>query len=303
MNHRNQYVLMTAAYNEGANIGGVIESVLSQSVLPAKWIIVSDGSTDNTDEIVAGYEERYPWIRCVHVTRKPGRNFASKVIALQQADDQLRRERFDVIGNIDADVTLEPDYFAQLLDRMAADPQLGIASGFIYEKSSGQYVSRPLNSEDSVPHAAQLVRRACYEAIGGYAVLRYGGEDWHALISARMHGWRVKAFSDLKIFHRRPGNLARGAVRDSFRAGRMDYSLGSYPPFEVLKCLRRFPDAYFSAGVTRMCGFLWGYLRGEKRPVSKEFMNFLRAEQRERAIAFFKGSVRGSEKVPRHAAG
>jgi glycosyltransferase involved in cell wall biosynthesis len=291
------YVLMTAAHNEQATIGNTIESVLSQSKLPTQWVIVSDGSDDKTDQIVQIYEKKHRWIRYVRVTRQPGRSFASKVIALQFADRALRNERFGLIGNIDADVTLEPTYFAQLVDRLNADPTLGIVSGFVYEQSAaGRYVSRRLNSDQSVPHAAQLVRRACYESIGGYAVLRYGGEDWHALVSARMKGWRVEAFPHLKIFHHRPDAPA-GRIRNSFVGGRMDYSLGCYPPFEALKCLRRFSSAYFTGGIIRMCGFLWGYLLGEKRPVSGEFVAFLRKEQKERVIAILKGFFRRIEEI------
>lgn len=286
------YVLMTAAHNEEATIGNTIESVLSQTQLPTRWVIVSDSSVDNTDQIIRRYESSYPWINYFRIDRQPGRSFASKVIALQLAESVLKDERFDLIGNIDADVTLEPTYFPCLIDRLEADQGLGIAGGFVHEESEGKYVSRALNSDQSVPHGAQLVRRTCYEAIGGYAVLRYGGEDWHALVSARMHGWRAAAFPDLKIFHHRPSSARGALIKNAFRAGRMDYSFGSYPPFEIFKCLRRFAEARFTGGVIRMCGFVWGYICGEKRPVSEEFVAFLRKEQKERLVALFRGCFR-----------
>jgi len=255
-------------------------------------VIVSDSSVDNTDRIIQKYESSYPWIKYLRIDRKAGRSFASKVIALRQAESALKSEGFDLIGNIDADVTLERNYFRSLIDRLGADPALGIAGGFVYEESKGTYCSRPLNSEQSVPHAAQLVRRTCYDSIGGYALLKYGGEDWHALVSARMNGWTAAAFPDLKIFHHRPSTASGTLLRNSFRAGRMDYSFGSYPPFEILKCIRRLRNGQFPGGAVRMCGFMWGYVRAEKRPVSDEFITFLRSEQRERVVAFLKGRVR-----------
>lgn len=303
MSDHSTYVLMTAAHNEEATIGSTIENVLSQARLPTRWVIVSDNSDDKTDQIIQTYEKQYSWIKYIRVTRRPGRSFASKIIALQYADRALKDEQFSLIGNIDADVTLEPTYFSQLVDRLNADPSLGIVGGFVYEESAGRFVSRPLNSESSVPHAAQLVRRACYESIGGYAVLRYGGEDWHALVSARMKGWRVEAFPDLRIFHHRPNSPAGRMTANSFRAGRMDYSFGSYPMFEVLKCLRRFSNTYRTGGLVRMCGFLWGYLLGEKRPVSDEFVEFLRNEQKERVVAFFKDPFRRREEILRNVSG
>lgn len=286
------YALMTAAHNEEATIGNTIESVLSQTSLPARWVLVSDSSVDDTDQIIRRYERSYPFIKYLRIDREPGRSFASKVIALRMAESMLKNERFDLIGNIDADVTLEQAYFRCLIDRLGADPSLGIAGGFVYEDSEGEYVSRPLNSEQSVPHAAQLVRRACYESIGGYALLKYGGEDWHALVSAKMNGWTTVAFPDLKIFHHRPSAMRGRMMKNAFRVGRMDHSFGSYPPFEILKCLRRFSDARFTGGMIRMCGFVWGYVCGEQRPVSDEFVAFLRNEQKERVAAFFKNRFR-----------
>src|ERR1035437_3149046 len=127
-----RYVLMTAAHNEEANIEKTIESVLSQTRLPSKWVIVSDNSDDMTDKIIEAYEKTYPWIKYGRVTRRPGRSFASKIIALQLAYRLLDGVRFDFIGNIDADVTVPNTYFAQLVDRLGANRRLGIGGGFVY---------------------------------------------------------------------------------------------------------------------------------------------------------------------------
>ena len=137
MNDRVTYVLMTAAHNEEDSIGSTIESVLSSTILPKRWVIVSDGSEDKTDQIIQAYARRYSWIKYLRLTRDPGRSFASKVIALQLADRELKNERFGLIGNIDADITLEPSYFARLIDRLNVDETLGIVSGFVYEECGG----------------------------------------------------------------------------------------------------------------------------------------------------------------------
>lgn len=284
------YVLMTAAHNEEATIEMTIQSVLAQTRLPERWAIVSDSSVDRTDQIVQDYAQTHPWINYARITRAPGRNFSSKIIALREAWPLLQGARFEAIGNIDADVTLPETYFAALLERLDADPALGIAGGWVCERSKGRFIARTFNASGSVPHAAQLVRRDCYESIGGYALLRYGGEDWHALVSAKMRGWRAEAFQDLKIYHHRPTGHLWGSA---FRSGRMDYSFGSYPPFEFLKCVRRLLSPPFIDGPGRVCGFCLGYLLAEERQVSPELMKFLREEQKLRLIESIKSLFRG----------
>jgi Glycosyl transferase family 2 len=276
-----RYALMTAAYNEEENIGQTIESVLAQTRRPERWVIVSDGSQDGTDAIVEKYAAQYEFIRFLRLTRAPGRNFGAKVRALQKGYKLLESTCFEFIGNLDADITLEPTYFENLIERFDHSPQLGIAGGFIHEKMGAEFQSRRSNRTYSVAHAGQLVRRQCYEQFGGYAVLEFGGEDWHAQTSARMNGWEAEAFPDLRILHHRRTGEGDDLVRYKFRQGRMDYCFGSLVGFEVLKCLQRVPERPFAiGGMARLTGFLWSYLQREKRPVASEFIAFLRNEQR-----------------------
>jgi biofilm PGA synthesis N-glycosyltransferase PgaC len=287
------YVLMTAAYNEEAFIEKTIASVLAQTVLPTRWVIVSDGSTDKTDEMVESYSKQHDFICHLKLTRPAGRSFGSKVIALNQGSKLLDRLAFDFIGNVDADVSLGPSYFESLLDQFERDPQLGIAAGFIHEEQSGEFRSRASNRVDSVPHAAQLVRRECYEAIGGYAVLKYGGEDWFAQTCARMNGWGARALPELKVFHHRRTGGAASLLRHQFRLGRLDYSFGSDPVFEIVKCTLRVTEKPWLLGaITRFLGFAWSGICGEARPVSHEFIAFLRNEQRAKIASGFRGMSR-----------
>jgi glycosyltransferase involved in cell wall biosynthesis len=299
-NPQKSYVLMTSGYNEEENIGKTIESLLAQTVLPKTWVIVSDGSVDRTDEIVQGYAAKHSFIRFVRKQRAPGRSFGSKVLALKSASELLQREGFDFIGNLDADITLNAPYFEELLRRFEARPKLGLAGGYVCEKIDGEYQSRRGNRVYSVAHAAQVMRRECYEAIGGYAVLEYGGEDWHAQTSARMHGWEIEAFPELPIYHHRRTGEADNLVRHKFRQGRMDYSLGSDVLFETLKCFERIPEKpFFIGGMSRWLGFWWSLLQGEKRPVSPEFVAFMRQEQREKLVSVLHSGGRIDRKAHR----
>jgi poly-beta-1,6-N-acetyl-D-glucosamine synthase len=283
----NEYVLMTAAYNEEAHIERTIASVLSQTLPPKRWVVVSDGSVDRTDEIIQAYAEKYGFIRFFRMTRPPGRSFGSKVAALRAGSKLLEDVASEFIGNLDADVSIGSSYFEDLLTCFDRDPKLGLAGGFVYEEAKGDFRSWSGNRVYSVAHAGQLMRRECYEAIGGYAILEYGGEDWHAQVSAQMNGWTVAAFPELKIFHHRHTGEGGNLVRHTFRQGRMDYALGSHPLFEIIKCLRRMPEKpFFVGGSARLLGFLWSYICRDARPVSDEFVAFLRKEQKERMLNF-----------------
>jgi glycosyltransferase involved in cell wall biosynthesis len=289
------YVLMTAAYNEEANIEKTIESVLSQTLLPGRWVIVSDGSVDRTDEIVQQYAKKHNFIHFLRVVRAPGRSFGSKVRALHAGYEILKDVGHDFIGNLDADVSVKPSYFEDLIARIVERPALGVAGGFVVEEASGEFRDRKQNRVYSVAHAAQVIRRECYEVIGGYAVLEYGGEDWHAQTCAKMKGWEVEAFPELKIFHHRHTGEGDNLLRHKFRQGRMDYSLGSDVLFEVLKCIERLSERpFFSGSFARLAGFSWSAIRRESRPVSSEFISFLRREQKQRVRSLLKRSWRSA---------
>ncbi len=288
MSEPRAYVLVTAAYNEEAYIEATIRSVVAQTVLPLQWAIVSDGSTDRTDEIVSSYAARYPFIRLVRVQEEHARNFAAQVLAINLGCKSLQNLDYQLIANLDSDITLEPTYYQRLIEKFDSDPTLGLAGGFVCEKRDGRFEGRTGNREYSVPHAVQMFRRECFESIGGYCALPYGGPDWHALISVQMHGWRVQAFRDLPVFHHRPTGGADRRVRTLFREGRMDYSVGSYPPFEIFKLARRaFYKPYVASSLIRLGGFLWGYWLREARPVSPEFVQFLRNDQKNALRKFF----------------
>lgn len=286
LNHARAYVLVTAAYNEEENISKPIESVLAQTELPQRWVIVSDGSLDKTDEIIQRYAEKHDFIRFLRVARAPGRSFRTKVMALQEGMKLLEGIPYRFIGNLDADISIGPSYFHDLITKFEREPGLGIAGGFVCEEEGGVFRSRSSNRVYSVAHAAQLVRRECYEAIGGYAVLEYGGEDWHAQTSARMMGWSAEAFPELGIYHHRHTGEGGNLVRHKFRQGRMDYSFGSDPIFEIFKCLQRVGEKpLFLGSFARLTGFFWSSIIREQRPVSDKFIAFLRDEQRKKTLS------------------
>ncbi len=286
-----RYVIFTAAYNEERFIERTIRSVVAQTVVPAKWVIVSDGSTDRTDDIVRDYCATHKFIKLLRQETPERRGILRKAKALALAYGELQAVQYEFLGNLDADVSFDARYFETLLDRFQRDPALGISGGLIQEEQGGEFRDRKSNNVRSVAHAAQLVRRECYEGIGGYIPLKYGGEDWFAEVNARMQGWTVKAFADLKVMHHRRTGTADSAMRHAFRQCMMDYSVGSLPTFELFKCARRIPEWPIAIGAAaRLTGFCWSCFTRQPRLVSPEFVSFLRNEQRERLRLFFNGT-------------
>jgi glycosyltransferase involved in cell wall biosynthesis len=287
------YILLTAAHNEADFIARTIESIASQTILPKRWIIASDGSTDATDEIVDRFCGHHSFIRLLRVDQSQPRGVIRKVNALAMAFKGMQDVPFKFVGNLDADVSLDSRYFETLLERFAANQALGISGGLIYEKGKGGFEERISNRTSSVAHAAQLVRRECFEAIGGYVAMRYGGEDWFAEVSARMKGWQVHAFPDLKVMHHRATGAVDHMLQHCLRQGRMDFSMGSHVLFEILKCVRRIPERPVLLGAgARWAGFCEGYVKQQPRLVPPEFSRFLRNEQMSRLKRLFGIPVR-----------
>lgn len=282
------YVLLTAAYNEESFITRVIESVIGQTQLPAKWIIVSDGSTDHTDEIVNTYCGKHDFIELLRAEKVSGRGTPSKVRALRLGFQRLKHLGYDFIGNLDADILLSPDYYEALRKKFEREPLLGIAGGVIVERRGRQFKSRISSNLSSVAHAAQLMRRECFGAMDGYRPLKYGGEDWCAEVSARMRGWTTKTFPELEVTHLRRTGGADPWFRHHFREGQADFSFGSDALFEVVKCLRRISERppIFGAAA-RLTGFGWSYIASEEPLVPEPLVRFLRHEQRARLRQLF----------------
>ncbi len=239
----------------------------------------------------------YPFISLLSLKEPHTRDFGAQVLAIRAGCAEVAKATYSYIGNLDADVSFGPMYFAELLDRFASDPQLGLAGGFIYEKNRRDFRSRKGNRVHSVPHAVQLFRRECFEAIGGYVPLRYGGPDWHAELLSRMNGWHVRSFPELHVCHHRRTGSAEGWFRGAVRQGHMDYSFGSLPLFEVLKCVARFSRwPVCIAPLIRLLAFAWSCSSFEPRQVSQKTVEFLRKEQKLRLRSLLKDALKGETK-------
>ena len=274
------YVLITPARDEADYIERTITSVISQTILPIKWIIVSDNSTDNTTEIVKKYAKEYHFIKLITINSSSTRDFSSKVKAFNTAYKHLKTLNYDFIGNLDADLSFPTDYYEILILKFIENEKLGIAGGTVYDILHGN-PHKCLVNATSVRGGIQFFRRDCFKQIGGYIPLKIGGEDAVAEVTAKMKGWEVKTYSDIDVLHHRPTGTAQvNALKAKILRGKEYYLLGYDPFFMLIRTLYRTIERPFVLGsILMLVGYLSLYLRRSKMMVPHEFVRYLRSEQ------------------------
>lgn len=290
-----EYVLITPARNEADLIEKTIHSVIAQTVLPKRWVIVSDGSTDGTDEIVRKYMEGRDWLELVRLPERQERNFAAKVQAFNAGYDRVKDLSFEVIGCLDADISFGEDFFAYLLEKFEAMPKLGVAGTHYIEGSFHSYTDSYINVHH-VNGQCQLFRRTCFEDIGGYMPIKGGGIDWVAVTTARMNGWTTYSFSDRTFYHhRKMGTAGSNELMSRFNYGKKDYFLGGHPLWQLFRgTFQMAKKPYIVGGLGLLLGYFWCWATRFERPVSAELMIFHRKEQllRLRQLVFGRFAVR-----------
>ena len=281
------YVLITPARDEAQFIELTIKSVVAQAVRPVKWVIVSDGSTDGTDEIVRKYASNHPWIELVRMPERRERHFAGKVHAFNAGYARIGDLEYEVIGSLDGDVSFDQDYFSFLLRKLAEDPALGLVGTPFKENSKQIYDFRIVGTEH-VSGFCQLFRRKCFEEIGGYIPIRSGGIDLIAVLTARMKGWQTRTFLEKTcVHHRAMGTASQGWLLARFKGGRGDYVLGCHPVWELLRCLYQMTHRPFVlGGSVLLAGYVWAMATRVQKVMPPDLVRFRRAEQMRRLKKF-----------------
>jgi glycosyltransferase involved in cell wall biosynthesis len=284
-----KYVLITPAHNEEPFIEKTLASMLAQTQLPERWIIVDDGSTDKTAEIVESYAQRYPWIELVRRPEQLRRSFAGKVHAFNAGLEWAQQSlEFEVIGNLDADLSFDPEYLEFLIGKFAEDPRLGVAGTPFTEDSGYDTARNSFEGENHVAGGCQLFRRQCFEDVGGYIPNPAGGIDWIAVTTARMKGWRTRSFPQKRFHHHRTlGTAGKSGVAASFSYGEKDYYLGGSPIWQLFRVTYRARKQPID-GLALLSGYCWAAIRRIERPVSGELMRFHRGEQLKKLSAILR---------------
>jgi biofilm PGA synthesis N-glycosyltransferase PgaC len=276
---RSVYALVTPVRDEEKTIGLTIASVVAQTQRPHEWIIVSDGSTDRTNEIVSTALREHPWIRLLALPPRAGRDFAAVVKNTERGVHALECQDYAFLGLLDADVSFQADYFEQLLKRFAADPQLGLAGGVVIDVGAPRD-RLPRNWRD-VPGAVQFFRRECFESLGGLIAIPEGGWDALTCAVARLRGYETRLFTDLVVDHHKPRNIGHGGhLRRRWQLGIRDYGLGYHALFEFAKCCGKlFHHPFFFGAAAWWLGYCSALLQRRRRIIPAELVAFVRREQ------------------------
>jgi biofilm PGA synthesis N-glycosyltransferase PgaC len=287
-------LLITPARNEERHIEKTLRSMVTQRVRPTKWMIVNDGSTDETPQIIDKYTSQYPWIERLDMPVRRERNFAAKANSFNTACKTAGWLNYDIVGNIDADISFEPDFLEFLLSRFAEDPELGVAGTPFLEEGGYDSAADSFEGGTYVSGQCQLFRRKCLEEVGGYVPNKAGGVDWIAVMTARMKGWKTRSFREKRFFHHRVlGTADRGPLKALYSYGQKDYYLGGSVIWELFRVTYRLVKPPFLVGGLALgAGFLSATITRMPRAVSNELMQFHRREQMTKLKAILSRVVR-----------
>ena len=276
-----RYVLITAVRNEAGLIEHTLRAVMAQTVLPERWIIVDDGSTDGTAGVVRRVAAGQRWIELVSSPPRREGNFAGKANAVNMAFGRLQATEFDVVGNVDGDVSFDEEYMSFLLQRFAMFPQLGVAGTPFTEIGGYDSARDSFEGDQYVAGPVQLFRAECFRDIGGYVPNPAGGVDWIAVMTARMRGWGVRSFPDKRFHHHRTmGTAGRGRLAALFSYGQKDYYLGGLLLWQLCRVMyRAMKRPYLIGACALLAGYLWAAIKRVPRAVTPELMAYHRREQ------------------------
>ncbi|HSQ17941.1 MAG TPA: glycosyltransferase family A protein [Anaerolineales bacterium] len=281
------YVVISPVKDEAAFIETTICSMIEQTMRPAAWIIVNDGSRDNTEAIVQKYAQEHRWITLVNRQDAGIRKRGKGVVEAFYTGYEMLAEPYDFIVKLDGDVSFGPNYFEGLLDKFARDPLLGIAGGGLYERPDGKtwvlYTTR-----DHVRGCTKVYRRGCFEAIGGLvASMGWDGiDEWKALAM----GWRVESFLRLPIYHYRFTGAATGYLKSCIEQGGGAYRMGYHPLFMIARGIRRITDRPYVIGGAAMIGaYFVAWLRKQELLADPPVVRYIRQTQMKKLVGLISG--------------
>jgi biofilm PGA synthesis N-glycosyltransferase PgaC len=248
------YIVVTPAKDEERHIERTLMSMTSQLRPPTAWVIVDDGSSDGTAEIVARYAQAHTFIRLLRLPKgRPRKTGTAEIVAFKLGLESLSGVPYGFVAKLDADLSFEGDYFAQLLDRFQQHPRLGIASGLYFEDHGRGWKPIGMPSYHAAG-ASKVLRRECFEAIDGFIVER--GWDTVDEIRAIARGWDTAHFPDLRLCHWKPEGKSMGMLRTNFMHGEIYYRTGGGLLFFLLKVLRRtLSPPLITGALATLCGF------------------------------------------------
>lgn len=280
MNKTLKYIIITPVRDEAPYIGKTLESVLHQTILPSQWLIVDDGSSDGTSEILDTSMAQTSWIKVIHRGNRGFRAAGGGVMeAFYAGYSVLNDEDWDFIVKLDGDLSFPPDYFEQCFKIFEEEAELGIGGGTICQLENDQLrVDSAGDPPFHVRGATKIYRRACWEKIN--PLVKASGWDTIDEVKANFHGWTTRTFANLKLIQHKPTGGADGFWRDRFKNGRANYITGYHPVFMLAKCVKRaIRKPLFLESLALLAGFVSGYLKRIPQMPDDEAIRYLRKQQ------------------------
>jgi len=288
-----KYIIITPAKNEAKYIEQTINSIKKQALQPKKWIIVNDGSSDPTQEIVERHMVDYDRIVLINkkktsVKRRRGQGV---VEAFYEGYNQCANEDYDYVVKLDSDLRLDEDYFKKIFERFEREPKLGIASGVSYIEKDGSWVPEWDTTKGFTFGESKVYRRQCLEQIGG--LVPYMGWDGIDHIKAVMLGWKASSFEDVIFYHLRHEGTGTGLIKSSYEEGTCCHFMGYHPLFFMARSLHmmvRFP--FVLRGIAMIAGYFVSIIKRKEQLNDRQLITFLRRTQIKRLF------LRGKEFIP-----
>lgn len=280
-----RYIVITPARNEQEHIGHTIKSMNAQVLQPSLWVIVNDGSTDRTGELIDAAAREHPWILPVH---RPDRGFRQQgggvIEAFKDGYAHIQSRPWDFLVKLDADLSFEPVFFDRCLAKFAGDPKLGIGGGTICHEVAGRLTCEsPGDPAFHVRGAIKIYRRTCWEQIGG--LIKAPGWDTIDELKANMLGWTTRSFPDIPLHHHRFAGTADGSWSNLVKNGLANYVTGYHPLFMALKCLKRSVQKPYVVGAAGLwSGFCRGYVKRVARVDDPALIRYVRRQQLNKLI-------------------
>ena len=273
-----RYVVITPVRDEKKHIESTIESMRGQTVLPTEWVVVDDGSTDGTSEVLDRAASELPWIHVIHRANRGFRKNGGGVMeAFRDGYASLHCSDWDFVIKLDADLTFSPDYFQRCFEHFENEPSLGIGGGEIHHEIDGK-LKLEENPRFHVRGATKIYRRACWEAIGG--LWPTSGWDTIDEVKANMLGWKTYSFSDLHLHHHRMTGMEEGLMRDRIKHGMVCYISGYHPLFVLASCARRIPQKpYVMGSAAIFYGYLKAHFTRPPRLKDRSYVAYIRSQQ------------------------
>ena len=278
-----RYVIISPVRNEARYLPATILSVAGQTVLPERWVIVDDGSSDQTARIAQEAAKDYPWITCVSRVDRGERKAGIGVMeAFYSGFYRLDCNPWQFLVKLDGDVSFGPDYFERCFAKFAEEAQLGIGGGLVCRVENGDITEE--STVDPAFHVrgpTKIYRRECWDAIGG--LVKATGWDTIDELKANMLGWKTRTFPDISLIHHRPTGAAYGSWSNSVKNGRANYAAGYHPLFMALKCASRVVEKpYGMAALGLWVGYCTAFLRREWRVEDRAFHRYFTNQQMRR---------------------